>query len=235
MVRIAIVEDSEQDSHRLQTCLDRYGAEKDVKMQTSWHRSAEEFLDSFQYQYDIVFMDIRMGGMDGMKAAHKLREKDDKVILIFLTSLAQYAVQGYEVDALDYILKPLTYPALELKFQRALRRCHPKEDEEEILIASGTERYRVKAEELFYIEVFEHHLHYKTARETIKGYGTLKDVEKLLPEKGFFRLNNQTIVNLRHIQQIRGNTAVLDGREFDISRMRKKDFMAEFHRYGLRI
>ena len=231
MYRIAIVDDAEQDSRRLTAFLTRFQEEKGVDLQAEWLQSAEIFLEKYQRQYDIVFMDIRMGGMDGMRAAHKLREIDQTVILIFLTSLAQYAVQGYEVDALDYILKPITYPALELKLQKALSRC--KKETEEIVISVGTERYRVPAADLAYIEVFEHHLHYKTATDIIKGYGTLKDVEKLLPEKGFFRVNNQTIVNLRRVQRISGNTVTVDEREFDISRMRKKDFLSEFHRYGV--
>ena len=195
------------------------------------YESAEVFLTNYQSQFDIVFMDIRMGGMDGMRAARKLREMDQSVILIFLTSLAQYAVQGYEVDALDYIVKPLTYPSLELKLTKALSRC--RREEEEILLTIGSDHIRVAASSLLYVEVFEHYLQYKTDSDIIKGYGTLKDVEKLLPEKGFFRLNNQTIVNLRRVKRVNGSTALVDGREFDISRMRKKEFLSEFHRYGL--
>ena len=107
MYRIAIVEDEEQDYLRAQGYLNRYGQEKNISFNIQRYESAEVFLTNYQSQHDIVFMDIRMGGMDGMRAARKLREMDQAVILIFLTSLAQYAVQGYEVDALDYILKPL--------------------------------------------------------------------------------------------------------------------------------
>ena len=231
MYRIAVVDDVEQDAKRFSSLLHRYQEEKDSDIHLRWYGSAEDFLEKYQKQFDIVFMDIRMNGMDGMKAAHRLRTMDESVLLIFLTSLAQYAVQGYEVDAMDYILKPLTYPALELKLQKALKRC--RKQTEEIIIPIGAERIRVEAANLMYVEVFEHHLQYKTSKGVLKGYGNLKDVEKLLPEKGFFRLNNQTIVNLRRVQRISGNTAMVDGRDFDISRMRKKDFLAEFHRFGV--
>ena len=231
MYRIAIVEDEEQDYLRAKEYLNRYGQERNVNFEIRRYDSAEVFLTNYQRQHDIIFMDIRMGGMDGMRAARKLREMDQAVILIFLTSLAQYAVQGYEVDALDYILKPLAYPSLELKLTKALSRC--RKDEEEMLLTVGTEHIRVAADSLLYVEVFEHHLQFKTDQDIIKGYGTLKDVEKILPQKFFFRLNNQTIVNLRRVQRVNGSTAMVDGREFDISRMRKKEFLSEFHRYGI--
>lgn len=231
MYQIAIIEDMEHDYRRLEAFLQHYQQDNGETLQFTWIHSAEEFLENYQSQYDIVFMDIQLEGMDGMKAAHKLREKDETVILVFLTSLAQYAVQGYEVDALDYIVKPVTYPALELKLRKALSRC--QKNTSEVLISIGTEKTRVEANRLIYVEIFEHHLQYKTSTNVIKGYGTLKDVEKNLPKTGFFRLNNQTIVNLRHVKHISGNTAEVGDRVFDISRMRKKDFLAEFHRYGL--
>jgi len=169
--------------------------------------------------------------MTGMEAAEKLRDHNDRTVIIFVTTMVQFAIKSYEVDALDYIVKPLTYPSLELKLTKALSRC--RREEEEILLTIGSDHIRVAASSLLYVEVFEHYLQYKTDSDIIKGYGTLKDVEKLLPEKGFFRLNNQTIVNLRRVKRVNGSTALVDGREFDISRMRKKEFLSEFHRYGL--
>ena len=72
--------------------------------------------------YDIVFMDIELPGINGMEAAHRLREIDQQVILIFVTNMAQFAVKGYEVDALDYIIKPAQYGPLSIKLDRAAQR-----------------------------------------------------------------------------------------------------------------
>ena len=232
MYRIAIVDDDRADAERLTAYLARYGEEKQQRLDCACFPSADEFLASYRMQYDIIFMDIRMRGTNGMEAAQKLREKDQAVILIFLTSLAQYAVQGYEVDALAYILKPVTYPALKMKMEKAIVRC--KKDAPDIVINTGGASVCVNADELKYVEIFDHNIQYRTASGVLKAYGTLKDVEAALPETGFFRLNKQTIVNLRYVTRIEGGNATVDGREFVISRQRKKEFLAHYHRYGLR-
>ena len=231
MVRIAVVEDSEKDAGYLIAFLKRYREEKKVELQWDWVISGDALLADYHMQYDIIFMDIRMQGTNGMDTAQRLRKRDQTVLLIFLTSLAQYAVQGYEVDALAYILKPVTYPALKMKMEKALGRC--RSHGPDIRINSGNSIVAVSADELKYIEIFDHHIQYRTASGNLPAYGTLKDVEQSLPETGFFRLNKQVIVNLRYVTRIDGGIATVDGREFQISRKRKKEFLAEYHLYGL--
>ena len=108
MLRIAIVEDHESDAKRLTALLEAYAQKNGKRFAITWIANANTFLDSYQHQYELVFMDIRMPGLNGMMAAHELREMDHTVVLVFLTSLAQYAVESYEVEATDYILKPIT-------------------------------------------------------------------------------------------------------------------------------
>lgn len=123
MLRIAIVEDHESDAKRLTALLEAYAQKNGKRFAITWIANANTFLDSYQHQYELVFMDIRMPGLNGMMAAHELREMDHTVVLVFLTSLAQYAVESYEVEATDYILKPITAAALDLKLPRILNRC----------------------------------------------------------------------------------------------------------------
>lgn len=102
MLRIAIVEDHESDAKRLTALLEAYAQKNGKRFAITWIANANTFLDSYQHQYELVFMDIRMPGLNGMMAAHELREMDHTVVLVFLTSLAQYAVESYEVEATDY-------------------------------------------------------------------------------------------------------------------------------------
>ena len=143
MLRIAIVEDHESDAKRLTALLEAYAQKNGKRFAITWIANANTFLDSYQHQYELVFMDIRMPGLNGMMAAHELREMDHTVVLVFLTSLAQYAVESYEVEATDYILKPITAAALDLKLPRILNRCMV-ESEEEVVIQSGGTTTRLR-------------------------------------------------------------------------------------------
>ena len=229
MIRIAVVEDQEQDSERLTEALERFSKEKNIAFSITRMASAVEFLETYRHQFDIVFMDIRMPCMDGMQAAHELRTMDSAVILVFLTSLAQYAVESYEVEASDYILKPITYASLELKLPRLLRKCAV--DEPEIMIQNGNASTRLKPNELFYVEIYDHHIQFMTRHGVLRSYGTLKEVEKMLPG-GFFRINNQTIVNLRFVTRVEALDAHIAGRTFSISRGRRKEFLSALHCTG---
>lgn len=231
MLEIAIIEDDEKEAGCLGGFLDRFSQETGIELRHSWSGSAAAFLESYQCQYDLIFMDIRMPDMDGMKAAQKLRELDSAVVLVFVTSLAQYAVQGYSVDALDYILKPVNYSAFALKMHRAVERCRQKR-ERWLLLSTNSGAVKLREAELYYVEIFDHHIRYHTQQANYDAYGTLKSVEQSIPSHSFFRCNNQCIVNLRHVARIDGNMVVVDGREFSISRMRKKAFLEQLHRFA---
>lgn len=231
MLEIAIIEDEEKEAARLGGFLDRFSQETGVELRHSWYSGAAAFLAGYQCQYDLVLMDIRLPDMDGMKAAQKLRELDSAVVLVFVTSLAQYAVQGYSVDALDYILKPVNYSAFAMKMRRAVERCGRKR-EQWLLLNTNSGAIQLREFELCYVEIFDHHIRYHTQQANYDAYGTLKSVERSLPAHSFFRCNNQCIVNLRYVSRIDGSTVVVDGREFSISRMRKKAFIERLHRFN---
>lgn len=210
MLRIAIVEDHESDAKRLTALLEAYAQKNGKRFAITWIANANTFLDSYQHQYELVFMDIRMPGLNGMMAAHELREMDHTVVLVFLTSLAQYAVESYEVEATDYILKPITAAALDLKLPRILNRCMV-ESEEKVVIQSGGTTTRLRPNELHYVEIYDHHIQFVTASGIMRSYGTLKAVEDALPDV-FFRVNNQTIVNLRFVTHVGSNDTTVAGR-----------------------
>ena len=111
MIRIAIVEDEPESREQLIRYLRRYEDENDVKFQVTEYKDGLDILDEYGGQFDLILLDIRMKFVDGMETARKIREKDRNVIIVFITNMAQYAIQGYDVEARGFILKPVRYSA----------------------------------------------------------------------------------------------------------------------------
>ena len=229
MLRCAIVEDSPRELEHLKECLARYSAERDIPLETTAFGDAASFLEHYRADYDIVFMDIELPGINGMEAAHRLREIDQQVILIFVTNMAQFAVKGYEVDALDYIIKPAQYGPLSIKLDRAAQRWRAAAESVMVALPTGTQRLLLW--EIYYIEVQGHKLTYHTEKGQLPGTGTLQDAEQRLHGKGFLRCNKCYLFNQKHIQTVTGSDVVLsNGEKLQISRLRKKEFMEELAR-----
>lgn len=113
MFKTAIVEDNSVDAGKLKDFLERFAAKSGEVFITTVFKDAADFLNGYKQIYDMVFMDIELPGINGMEAAHKLRTVDGKVTLIFVTNMARFAVKGYEVDAADYVVKPVHYGEFE--------------------------------------------------------------------------------------------------------------------------
>lgn len=122
MIRVAVVEDEEIYAHQIVEYLKRYEDEKKEELQITVYRDGDGITAEYRAQFDIIFMDIQMKFVDGMTAAEEIRKKDSEVIIIFITNMTQYAIRGYEVDALDYVLKPVHYFAFAQKLGRAIER-----------------------------------------------------------------------------------------------------------------
>ncbi len=107
MIRVAIVEDNLTEAKNLDAVLQRYGKAHDIQFQSTHFENAIQFLDQYQPKYELIFMDIDMPYLNGVEATKKLRQIDDKVVLMFVTALAQYTLQGYGVVAVDLLIKPV--------------------------------------------------------------------------------------------------------------------------------
>lgn len=122
MISIAIVEDEDSCAQQMEEYLSRYAAESGEVFETVRFCDGDEILENYRAQYDIILMDVQMKFMDGMTAAEEIRKVDPEVVIIFITNMAQYAIRGYAVDALDYVLKPVSYFAFSQRLERAIGR-----------------------------------------------------------------------------------------------------------------
>ncbi len=223
MLKIAIVDDQCTDVERLKYCLDRFEKENLEKMHIEVFQDALLFLDAYKPIYDIVFMDIDMPCMDGLKAAQRLREVDNQVTLIFVTNLAKYAINGYEVRAIDFIVKPIQYNKFEFKLKRAIQMLPPAETEV-LPLKSDKGLVYIEVKDIFYVDVLGHELTYHTKKGDFTKRGSLKQLETELKEPMFYTCNKCYIVNLAYVESVQGNIAVVAGDELTISRAKKKGF-----------
>ena len=230
MINVAIVEDDAADAILLNHCIDKFARENGVEIEVARFDTAVDFLDKYAPRYDIVFMDIDMPMLSGMHASAQLRRMDKDVLLIFVTNLVQYAVDGYEVGAFDFIVKPIGYYNFSVKLKRALDRID-RFSGVSVNIRTREKLTRISSNDIRYIEVFDHNLIYHTSKENFTAVGTLSEVEKILPADSFFRCSRCYLVNLRYVTVVRGTSVHVGGDEILISESRRKALFAALADY----
>lgn len=105
MLHVGIVEDEAGSRRLLREMIEKYALENQKEIAVREFSDGTEIVENYRPDYDILLLDIEMPAMNGMEAAEKIRETDPEVVLVFITNMAQYAIKGYQVDALDFILK----------------------------------------------------------------------------------------------------------------------------------
>lgn len=227
---VAIVEDSPAEAELLRSYFARFTREHGVEFTLTCFASGEEFLNKYRPAYDLVLMDIGLPGHNGMETAAALRERDRSVTLIFVTNMAQFAVKGYEVDAFDFVVKPVGYSNFALKLQRALNKLDTRRDTE-VLVTLSDSMVRLAASQIKYIEISGHRMVYHTTDGELYAYGNLKEVEATLGGGMFARCNNCYLVNLNYVRAVQGHTVTVGTDELQISRPRRKAFIQALNDY----
>lgn len=222
MYKILIFEDTPEEAQALLGHIERYAAEHGEQLQATWERSAVA-LGPESERADLIFMDIEMPGVSGMDAATLLRTFDAVTPIIFVTNLAQFAVKGYEVNALDFIVKPVSYGAFSLRMAKALRVMRENRGSSIVVKARGGMEV-LHVEDITYIEVMNHALTYHRADgEPVVTRATISEAEESLANRPFVRINKSFLVNMRHIASVHGQEVELfSGEVLPIGRSMRK-------------
>ena len=224
LIHIAIVEDEPLFVGQLTEYIRRYEKDSGRRIKITTFADGEDITDDYRGGYDIILMDIQMRFMDGMTAAEKIRTLDHEVIIMFITNMIQYAVRGYEVDAMDYVVKPVEYFAFSQKLDKAIGRIK-RAVQVSISVPAEDGLQKLAVSDIYYIESQGHNACYRTTRGRFLSRITLKELEDSMGGYGFFRCGKGYLVNMKHVDGISGNDCMICGGRIPISRNKKKEFM----------
>nr|WP_296833343.1 LytTR family DNA-binding domain-containing protein [uncultured Marvinbryantia sp.] len=223
MVSVAIVEDDPGYTKRLREYLKKYEEEYREPLQVTAYSDGDEIVENYRGQFDLILMDIEMRFMDGMAAAEQIRKQDSRVIIIFITNMAQYAIRGYAVDALDYVLKPISYFAFSQRIRRAMGRMK-KREEHYVAVNTKNGVYKIPASQLYWVESQGHRLTYHTKDAQYESTtASIGKLEKELGSANFFRCNKCYLINLRFVTGIEKDDVLLGDKNIPVSRAKKSD------------
>lgn len=230
-MKVAIVEDDKRYRETLASYLKQYETEKKVRLEVKAFSDGADLMINFKPIYDIIFLDIEMPHSNGMAVAKQIREVDQDAVLIFITNMMQYAIDGYEVEALDYILKPIPYFQFSFKLDKAVS-IVSRRSARSISFTSGGRKYRISPDQIYYIEVIAHCMILHTADGNYEvWHRTLKEMDALLSPHGFALCNVSILVNLRYVRSVAGDMVTVGTDPLPISRGKRKTFLAALSEY----
>lgn len=225
MIRIGIAEDDAGYREQLRAFLRQFEKENETRLEVAMFTDGMDLAEQYMPVYDILLLDISMPLLDGMKTAKSIRKKDPAVLIIFITNMKQYAIESYKVGAFDYVLKPVSYFALQAKLKKAVTMINNQVRRYIMLHVEGAMQ-RVDVSRISYIEVFNHKLTFHTEDGDYQVSASLRSIEEQLEGCHFSKCNKSYLVNLQHVVYISADIVKLrDGTELSMSRLRKKEFL----------
>ena len=230
MIRIAMVEDEAAVREQLQGYIQRYTRQYGTEFAVTEFSDGVEILDAYRPVYDIVLLDVEMKHLDGMETARRIRELDRDVVLLFIPNMAQYAIKGYAVGALDYVLKPVPYFAFSQQLQKAEEKLRRRARHYLAVPVEGGLR-RLDTAQIYYMESEGHRVHFYTEEGEFAAPGALKTFEEKLADLPFARCNSGYLVNLAQVKSVQQGLAQVGPYELQVSRPKRKSFLAALADY----
>ncbi|MBS6644989.1 MAG: response regulator transcription factor [Clostridiaceae bacterium] len=230
MIRIGLIDDDLDHLRLMKSFLTQYEKEEKVNFSVKEFNDGLNFVEDYDGNLDVIFLDIEMPHMDGMTAAKKIREKDQALGIVFVTNMAQYAIHGYEVNAIDFIVKPVSYYVFTDKLNKAIRfsRLNMEKD---FVIQTEDSIIKLTSSQIIYVEKDKNYLVFHTKQGVYRSRGTISELEKQLSREGFSECINGCLVNLKYVTKMEKDTVWVDEVPLPITRRRKKEFKEDFMKY----
>lgn len=231
MLKVAVVDDDKNYLDTIKRYFSQFESQYGIQCAVDYYNSGMEFIDNYKDAYHLVLLDIEMDYYDGLVTAKKLREIDERVIIIFITNATQYAIEGYKYSVYDYIVKPLSYFDFSTKIQKVIKVTSDNKGRKLLLRLSSGDRWCVSTNDIYYVEVRGHQLIVYTKEGQFQMRGTLSKLEEELAPYHFVRSDNCYLVNLDYVMGIENNTVVVGKDRLSISRPKKKKFYEALAEY----
>ena len=217
-MRIAICDDEQNFLDDFRRITDKLYRSLDMLVDS--FSSGSALLKQFRLKaYDLVFLDIEMPEMDGITLAEELRTLSEEVSIVFLTSHIEYAIKGYEVNALRYLTKPTEEQKIRDVIDRVL---HKLETEKQLWIKTDEGDMRLRLTDILFIESQNQNVVINTSTDSYSVRGNMNDYEKRLTPEGFFRVHRGYLVSLARVTRISGKEVVMeDGTALPVSRSKE--------------
>ncbi|MEG2290301.1 MAG: LytTR family DNA-binding domain-containing protein [Clostridium sp.] len=221
MLKVLICDDKINERVNLEYNIKKYLDDIKQEFTMTFCNDGEDLLENLQKcRYDIIFLDIVMPGKNGIDIAKKIRKNDNKTIIILVSSIGDFALEGYEVDALYYSIKPLTYE----KVKHIMEKCEVKLKEQKghiIFIKTVDGVHKIYQEDIIWGESRDKYIYIKANNEIMKCKTKLDDFLKALDFE-YIRVHKSYFVNPNYIKEIQDSYLILDdGSELPISRAMK--------------
>lgn len=208
-IKIAVCDDERQQAEYIKNLVNKWAHTKNIKATVDMFGSAENLnrARSENKKFDILLLDIEMGGQNGIELAKDIRRSDTKSAIIFITGFSDYISEGYDVSALHYLMKPIKEDKLSEVLDKAVKNI--MQANKSLVLAIDGQTHRLPLSEIRYVEAQDHYVIIYAVSQKHKTKMNLSEIEKSL-DNSFFRCQRSFIVNLRFVYKITRAFVVLD-------------------------
>ena len=232
MYNIIIVEDTLSDCDKLEKYVRLFFERVDKECAIRVFQDGLEMLNAFKCHEDIIFLDIDLPNINGMDLAKRIREKDEDVTIIFVSNLSRFALKGYQVNALDYIVKPFNYDNIEHRLERALNINKRSKSKSIILKINASTNIVCDIDTIKYIEKDGNYLIFHTEKDEYRVRGTFNDFINHLANNLFSFCMKGILINLEFVEKtVQESVYLVGGTVLPIARQRKKEFINDLFNY----
>lgn len=224
MIHIAICDDEIKQRYLLETAVGKILKSKNIAYHIYEYGSGEALLKSDICSYDLIFLDVEMKALNGVETARAIRKENKLVNLVFVTGFTDYVFDGYEVQALNYIMKPFKEEKIKAVLDTALGNMN---ESSFFLLECEQGTFKIPWETILYFASDKRKITAFTRNENYEFYGKLNDLESQVPDT-FMRIHQRYLANLTHASGIEGQELLLKTIRLPISRQRTKEVMITF-------